>query len=47
MSELYFGDYVTADLDEGPIVEQEVERFRHQDWCEKVTILRAVCWREL
>jgi formyltetrahydrofolate deformylase len=46
--------YVTADLDEGPIIEQDVERISHQDSAENLTrkgrdierrvLARAISW---
>jgi formyltetrahydrofolate deformylase len=46
--------YVTADLDEGPIIEQDVERISHQDSPENLTrkgkdieqrvLARAISW---
>ena len=41
--------YVTADLDEGPIIEQDVERITHrdtpEDLCAKGATSSAACWR--
>ena len=41
--------YVTTDLDEGPIIEQDVERISHRDTpddlCARAATSSGACWR--